>query len=576
MRSIARMLVISAYFTVNRSAVLLSGVMVRVRGRFAMSNRTVGLCRSDCMVWVSMNFGVRSTWLVAVGLLGCSEPAQTPRDAGSDTFTVDAPLTDAPTEDLLTDDAPAVDAAMEDAAITAPQRLFLRDGEGRALVLHGANVGSKEPPAYEPDITGAVLDRMAHAWGFNFVRYLIFWDAIEPHAGTIDTAYLDAVARRVDDFASRGIFVLLDMHQDVYARRFCCDGAPEWAIRDDGQAFVMQSLWSLNYLQPAVKRAFDNFWAYEGPNRDLQDHYGDAWVAVARRFHDHPAVIGYDLMNEPSPGSQFSPLEALRGVGAGRDSASGSFDRERLGPFYQRLINRIRTVDQEKYVFVEPRYGAAAAGAEQYLPVMNDPRAGAPRVVFAPHLYSVPFEANMNYDPSDRTVARWEAARIEETRSNNLPIVMGEFGMDQTFPGAVRYLDDVLELADRMMLSWAYWDWSPGTWGFWDPAMQRERPNLSQLVRVFAQRVSGTPVRWQWSRTDRVFTLVFVGSPGVTAPTEIFIPASRLYPEGYSVTVSDPEGTWSQSWNAPRQILSITTQPTVASRTVTVSPRVTH
>lgn len=464
--------------------------------------------------------------------------------------------------------------AVADVAVTPPPaRLFLKDSQGRALVLHGANVGSKDPPDHVPAITQDDVARMANAWGFNFVRYLIFWDAAEPTPGAINAAYLDAVASRLDWFAARHVYVMLDMHQDVYARRFCCDGAPEWAIRDDGQPFALQTTWSLNYLQPAVERAFDNFWAYDSAHRDLQDHYGDVWVAVARRFRDHPAVIGYDLINEPSPGSLFDALEPVRGVGAGEESSSARFDRTLLAPFYQRLITRIRGVDPDRYIFIEPRFGAAGAGAVQYFPTMTDPRAGESRVVFAPHLYSLPYEGAMVYSPTDRTVDRWEAARIEETRAQNWPIVMGEFGMDQTFPGGVRYLDDVLQMADRMMVSWAYWSWSPGTWGFWDPATSTERPNINQLVRVYPQRIAGTPLTWSWDRTTRTFSLSFASASGVTGATEIFVPVSRFFAGGYALTVSDAADTWDQSWDAERQVLSVTTRATTATHTVTIAPR---
>ena len=182
---------------------------------------------------------------------------------------------------------------------------FVTDAQGRALILHGINVMSnaKRDPLRMPAIDQEDVRRMVEDWGFNHVRFLIFWDAIEPEPGQYDQAYFDRVAERLDWFAAAGIHVVLDMHQDVYAARFCCDGAPEWAIRDDGEAFELQDRWYLNYFQPAVLAAFDNFWDEDGPHGDLQRHYKEAWAQVVKRFASHPAVIGYDLMNEPSSGS---------------------------------------------------------------------------------------------------------------------------------------------------------------------------------------------------------------------------------------------------------------------------------
>src|SRR5262245_62005190 len=103
----------------------------------------------------------------------------------------------------------------------APRR-FITDAQGRALILHGANVSgsAKNDPARLPWVTQSDVERMARDFGFDFARYLIFWDAIEPQPGVIDQAYLDQVQQRLDWFAAAGIHVVLDMHQDVYARRF--------------------------------------------------------------------------------------------------------------------------------------------------------------------------------------------------------------------------------------------------------------------------------------------------------------------------------------------------------------------
>ncbi len=455
-----------------------------------------------------------------------------------------------------------------------PPRQFITDDQGRALILHGINDGTaKDDPEYSPSFDEADVQRLTDEWGFDFDRYLVFWEAAEPTPGHIDDAYLDRIQTRLDWAAAHGMLVMLDMHQDVYARRFCCDGAPSWAIRDDGAAFTLQSIWSLNYWQPAVQNAFDHFWAYDAADRDLQDHFGDVLVALATRFHDHPALLGFDVFNEPSGGSAIDVNEIQRGVSPGPSSPTSIFDQTRLIPFYQRMIERIRAVDEDHWIFFEPRFGAAGSGAVQYFPPLVDPRPGEPRIVYAPHLYSIAYEAASQYRPTDRTVARWEAARIEESRAHNYPILLGEFGMDRTFPGAEQYLDDVLEMADRQQLSWAYWAYSPGTWGFWDPVTMTEQSNIDQLVRVYPQRVAGTPTGWSWDRHAHVFTLTFDTRAGVTGPTEIFVPSERFFPAGFVVTSTDPEGSWTQSFDAERHRLSITTSETVASHAFTVRSR---
>ena len=103
------------------------------------------------------------------------------------------------------------------------------------MILRGLNVdnAAKSDPQRMPALTATDAAHIANDWGFDFVRLLVFWDAIEPTAGAIDQAYLDRVAQRVEWLGAQGISVLLDLHQDVYAKRYCCDGAPDWAILDD-------------------------------------------------------------------------------------------------------------------------------------------------------------------------------------------------------------------------------------------------------------------------------------------------------------------------------------------------------
>ena len=335
---------------------------------------------------------------------------------------------------------------------------WLTDDAGGVLILHGANIdgSAKNTADHMPRQSREDIARMTDDWGWNHARFLLLWEALEPEPGQYDAAYLDRVEERLDWFAEMQVWVVLDMHQDVYARRFCCDGAPEWAIRDDGQPYTPQSQWFLNYFQPAVVRSFDNFWLYtDGDHADLQDHYMDAWAEVARRFGDHPAVLGYDLMNEPSPGSMGDGIELL-----GTENLTGphpEFDQTRLQPFYQRTIERIREVDTDSWIFLEPRYGAPANGLLSYMGTLDDPREGGDRLAAYPHLYSISLEATGRYDvDNNHTVADWEQARTTERAQQAMPLAIGEWGLAQGTENVGPFMLDVLNMADRMMAGWAY------------------------------------------------------------------------------------------------------------------------
>lgn len=254
-------------------------------------------------------------------------------------------------------------------------KLF-RDRDGRHVILRGVNLGGdcKVPvspdgrtyhqtdfadhrsvsfvgrpfPLEESDAHFARLQR----WGFNCLRLLTTWEAVE-HAGPgiYDEAYLDylaAIARRAGDF---GFHIFIDFHQDVWARMSGGDGAPGWTFEAAGLDFTKfdaadaahvmaykydadiggrqdsypQMSWGANYRMPANAIMWTLFFAGEAfapsalvEDRNvgtyLQDHYLGSMRAVAERLADMPHVIGFDTLNEPGSGWIGQLLEERRGL----------------------------------------------------------------------------------------------------------------------------------------------------------------------------------------------------------------------------------------------------------------------
>jgi endoglycosylceramidase len=449
---------------------------------------------------------------------------------------------------------------------------FITDEQGRVLILHGANVGkgAKSAP-YLAQITREQVLRLSADWGFNFVRLLILWAGVEPEPGVYDTDYLDRVEERLDWFHEAGIRVMLDMHQDVYSEFTCGDGAPEWAVRTDGEPIECPDQWFMGYFQPGVKRAFDNFWDADGPHADIQERYAAMWAAVAERFKNHPAVLAYDIMNEPHPGSDFDTAEAL-GI-ENPDSPSPEFDRQKLQPFYQRVIDSIRQVDTEHWIAFEPRYGAPGNGMPSYFTHLEDPRDGAPRLLYAPHLYSVNLESQQSYDPeNDKTIQKWEMYRSVEIEQLGTALVAGEWGLGPDWENARLFMSEFLDMADRLMMGWAYWSWDPGGWS-WLNSDETERETTNDLVRVYPKAIAGIPESFGFNPDDRTFKLIFRDRQAVQGPTEIYIPEKRFYPEGWDIILSDADGSWSAEWDESKETLKLTTPLIDGVHVVEIVPR---
>lgn len=430
-------------------------------------------------------------------------------------------------------------------------RVFITDDAGRALVFHGVNLSgsTRSDPERMPWVNAEDVARLSRDWGFNLVRFVLQWDGLEPMRGVFDEDYLARVEERLDWCAAAGLSVILDMHQDGWGKAFADgDGFPAWATITDGLPFEPQDPEFLNYIQPAVMRAFDNFWN----NRDgIQDAFRDAWVTLALRFKDHPAVLGYELLNEPFGGTKNL----------------GKFEGVRLAPFYELTIAAIRGVDAESWIFLEPASLGVNFGLASKLP----PIAGE-RIAYMPHFYQPDVETGGAYNGDTFWIDLAEAYRAGEAARFGMPLVFGEIGspFDGVNHGA--YRRDVLAMVDRIGSGWAWWSYDLGDTPFAIlDADRSERPGIvDDLVRPYPQRVAGEPTRYAHDPETRVFELAF-RETGVAAPTEIYIPAARHYPDGWTLAVSDPDGAWSSAWDPVSEVLRVTTDPHQVEHTVRVT-----
>ncbi len=430
---------------------------------------------------------------------------------------------------------------------------YITDSQGRALILHGINSSSsaKTSEDHMPWVTEADVEQETIEWGFNFVRFLISWDGIEPERGVYDENYLDEVEKRVNWYTSRGAYVMLDMHQDVYGHAVNGNGAPEWATETSLMElfpldFPDGTPWWISYIDPQVIAAFLNFWGYDN-HQYLQDHYIAAWQKVVERFKDHPGVIGYDLMNEPYPGGLPAAIT--------RD-----FEPTQLKAMYDRLIPAIRELDNDKWIFYEPQSLGINFGFPSRLPPIEDHRNGEKRLAYAPHAYPMTLHEGVPYNLSDKMNMRdWNQNRVNELNSHQVPLVVGEFGGSDDTEGFTDYLIDTLEMFDHMGGSWAYWSNDRGSWGLLDEDYN-ENPKVDFLVRPYPRAIAGEPIAFSFDHHSKVFTLEYREKQGVTGPTEIHVPG-RHYPDGWEIISSDDEGSWHYEWDSVREILKVTANP---------------
>lgn len=419
-------------------------------------------------------------------------------------------------------------------------------------MLRGVNFVQKWPP-YTPAAAGFDDDDAALLVdsGFNVVRLGVVFEFLMPEPGQIDETYLDSIASTVGILERHGLFVLLDFHQDGYGPAVHGNGMPAWATLTDGLPNP-PAPFPLYYVEnPALQRAFDNFWANRpGPDGvPLQEHYATGMRAVAARFASSDHVIGYEAMNEPWPGTDWLPCV----------NGCPEFEEQLLGPFYDRMAEAVRSVDRRHPLYEEPFVLFNFGFTDTSRPGTGGP--GAERVL-STHVYAL--------DPaSDAAVMDRSVAAAER---DDVAVAVTEWGAVNDPATLVRLQD---QLDDRL-LPWMYWSHNGHI--VVDSNQPLVAPNLNEtvldaLTRAHPTVVNGTPTRIDFD--DATSTLEFeyttTRPDGRRAPralaTSVAVP-ERRYPEGYSVTVEGADVTSEPC--AP--MLTLRNRPRVTNVTVRVTP----
>ncbi|WP_372448132.1 cellulase family glycosylhydrolase [Streptomyces sioyaensis] len=172
-------------------------------------------------------------------------------------------------------------------------------------------------------------------------------------------------------------------------------------------------------------------------------------AVLAQHFALHPAVYGYDLINEPTG--------RLR-EGEDLPAAAHRIESGQLTPMYKRIAGAIHTADRHHRLFVEPT-PMVGDGLPTGLGRIHDPD-----VVYAPHSYNATMEAGGDYDPSAHWMEAHENAVTRHPSAHHLPFVVGELGpRDSSLPNMARFYGYALASLDRYRSGWAGYLWCYGS-----------------------------------------------------------------------------------------------------------------
>ena len=433
-------------------------------------------------------------------------------------------------------------------------RVYIADQSGRAMQFHGFNIKATQPAT---SVTDELLADAASR-GLDHLRLGFYWQFLEPEKDKFDEAFLDEIVTVLDRAEAHGITVILDMHQDVFGEAFDSHGIPAWATRTDGHDFTPNDNWLLSYLEPAVQAAFEHL--YE--DADLRQQQIDAWMHVVERVKDHPALFGYDLLNEPF-GKQREGEDLI--------TAAVRVEREQLTAMYQRLADAIFAVDSDHWVFFEPPNLASLGIATNLGEVRG------PKLAFYPHMYDPDIEI-ATYSPDGKIVinrdffAKWRDAITTYVDKYPMPMLVGEWGIaSPELPGMDEFVDLSLQTLDEVSSGWSMFAMCRGS-GYcpFDEA-GNPRPAIGRIFQPYARAIAGSPERTSWDADSRVLKVTYTDS-AASGASEIYLDAQATYPEGWTVETSDADGTWSHEYDSERDVLAVNVSKGDSSHTICVKP----
>jgi hypothetical protein len=255
---------------------------------------------------------------------------------------------------------------------------------------------------------------------------------------------------------------------------------------------------------------------------------------------------------------------------------TAEFARDYLRPFANRYAREIHSIDPGAIIFFE---GEPMQGGSHRLEDI-------PGIVHAAHWYDAMTLFRKDFNPwlnadmfsgklvfGRQRVQRMSIEQLARTKAGaaemgGVPTLIGEVGIPYDmkdkrayrtgdFSLQARAMDATMRALEANLLNFTIWNYTADNtnergdqWNDEDLSIfsrdQQDNPAdihsggraLEAVVRPYARKIAGEPLRMAFDTSRRVFEFEFRHVQGVTAPTEIFVPDYQ-YPDGYTVEVSD-------------------------------------
>jgi hypothetical protein len=244
-----------------------------------------------------------------------------------------------------------------------------------------------------------------------------------------------------------------------------------------------------------------------------QDQAIKFWKDLAAQLKNHPAIVGYNILNEPHPEIIFGYTD-ISEVEPSKLAQQQSKSLVNSSSFYQKTINAIREVDQRTPIILDVGMYADPRSFVYFKPIQDK------SVIYSFHMYE-PFtytnkklnDGRFTYPgliPLDKNHPKLILVNKQTLQSvyfnpvlnwqkkyniSSARILVGEFGGNRNTNGLDQYFNDLIDIFNEHSWHWLFYSFREDTWDgmdyelgnkplgamYWDAVSKGKQPVLHRM-----------------------------------------------------------------------------------------------
>lgn len=227
-------------------------------------------------------------------------------------------------------------------------------------------------------------------------------------------------------------------------------------------------------------------------------------------------LIWGDVNNRTEALKKLSSVESFSKIVDVLFPFNRDFEAHKLQPFYQRVSDAIREVDQSTILFLEHSYLSNMGIRSSIRPTTLFDGQPDSLLAYAPHGYDLVTDTESASDASPERLS-FIFDRIQETGNMlNMPVWLGEWGAfyshdEEIIPVAQHAITEI----ENNLFGNAYWSY--------EYKMDRLAYFKHALVRPYPAYTNGELLEYNYNRATNTLTMLWEEDINNSAPTQLFL-----------------------------------------------------